>query len=143
MATITASKITDLGLTSSGTTAATGSGGDDFVNTGVEFIRVENTHASQTYTIKVKAQTTSYKHPTYGNLTKNHVYAAIANVSSGLGSNSVYIGPFKKGSFSNATNKVQVFYKQGSVLTDTAFDTATAIGTGTHLLKIEVLYLEN
>ena len=141
MATIAASKITDLGLASSPSTCATA--GDDFTNTGVEFIRIQNSHATQGYTVKVTAQTQAYKHPTYGNLTKDHVYAAIANVSSGLGSNNVYIGPFKQGSFSSATNKVQVFYKQGSVLTDTAFDGATAIGTGSHLLKIEVLYLEN
>jgi len=55
----------------------------------------------------------------------------------------VYIGPFKANSFNTVTNKVQVFYKDGSVLTDTAFDAADDIGSGAHLLKIEVLYLEN
>ena len=141
MATIAASKITDLGLAGSMTTCA--EGGDEFANTGIEFIRIQNSHATQGYTVKVKAQTQAYKHPTYGNLTKDHVYIALANVSSGLGSSSAYIGPFKQGSFSNATNKVQVFYKDGSVLSDTAFDAAANIGTGSHLLKIEVLYLEN
>jgi len=141
MATITASKITDLGLTSSGTTAATGSGGDDFVNTGIEFIRVENTHASQTYTIKVKAQTTSYKHPTYGNLVKKHVYKTVAHPGAS-GANSIFIGPFKPGSFNTATNKVQIYYKDGDHSTDAAFTGADDI-TGTVALKIEVLYLEN
>jgi len=137
MATLTASKITDLGLSST-LSDCTSAGGDEFVNTGIEFIRIQNTHASQTYTVKVKAQTQAYKHPTYGNLTKDHVYVIVPHAT-----NSAYIGPFKQGSFNNATNKVQVFYKDGSVLTDALFDDADDIGTGSHLLKIEVLYLEN
>ena len=75
MATISARKITDLGLASSLSTCATG--GDEFVNTGIEFIRIQNTHADDTYTVKIKAQTQAYKHPTYGNLTKDHIYIAV------------------------------------------------------------------
>ena len=141
MATISASKITDLGLSSSMTTCSTG--GDNFVNTGIEFIRVQNAHASQDYTVKVTVQSQSYKHPVYGNLTKNHVYKSIASVTSGLGSNSVIIGPFKQKAFNTSSNLVEVSYKQGTHTTDAAFNSATAIGSGAHLLKIEVLYLEN
>ncbi len=140
MATITAKKITDLGVSSSMSTCA--EGGDDFVNTGIEFIRVQNTHASQPYTVKVKAQRLAYKHPTYGSLIKENVYQAVVHPGS-TGANSVYIGPFKANSFNTVTNKVQVFYKDGSVLTDADFDAADDIGSGAHLLKIEVLYLEN
>ena len=86
MATITATKITESGIASSMTTCATGAGGDEFVNTGQEFIRV------------------------------------------------------KQGSFNNTSNKVKVFYKAGTGLTDAAFDALTDIA-GAHLLKIEVLYL--
>ena len=140
MATITAKKITDLGVANTMSTCA--EGGDDFVNTGIEFIRVQNTHASQTYTVKVKAQKQTCKHPIYGNLTKDHVYQAVAHPGA-TGANSIFIGPFKSGSFDTPNNKVQVFYKDGSVLTDTTFDAASDIGTGSHNLKIEVLYLEN
>ena len=50
MATIVASKIIEEGLTSSLATCT--AAGDDFVNTGIEFIRIQNTHASATYTVK-------------------------------------------------------------------------------------------
>ena len=140
MATLTASKITDLGLSST-LSDCTSAGGDEFVNTGIEFIRIQNTHASKTYTIKATAQTLNYKHPAYGNLTKPHVYITVAHPGS-TGCNSAYLGPFKQGSFNNASNKVQIFYKEGTLATDTAFDGGTNI-SGTHLLKIEVLYLDN
>ena len=141
MATITANKITDLGLSSSMTTCNTG--GDNFVNTGIEFIRVQNAHASQDYTVKVTVQSQSYKHPTYGNLTKDHIYKSVSSVTSGLGSNSILIGPFKQKPFNTSTNMVEVSYKNGTHTTDTAFNAASDIGSGAHLLKIEVLYLEN
>jgi|TARA_R110002124_G_scaffold90960_3_gene231808 hypothetical protein len=139
MATIAARKVTDLGLSS--VMASCAIGGDDFTNTGLEFIRIQNTHASKTYTIKATAQTLNYKHPAYGNLTKPHVYITVAHPGS-TGCNSAYLGPFKQGSFSNSNDKVQIFYKEGTLTTDTAFDAGTNI-SGAHLLKIEVLYLDN
>ena len=139
MATISAAKITESGITSSMTACATGSGGDEFVNTGQEFIRIQNTHASATYTVKVKVQKSTVQHPTYGSLTKGNVYQTIASPGSS-GANSLLLGPFKQGSFNNTSNKVQVFYKTGSGTTDTAFDALSDIA-GSHLLKIEVLYL--
>ena len=140
MATITAKKITDLGLASSLSTCT--AGGDDFTNTGIEFIRIQNTHASQTYTVKVKAQKRACKHPVYGNLTKDHVYVIVPHAT-----NSAYIGPFKSGSFDTPNNKVQISYAVlTSGVTDATFDAAALISTissGDHKLKIEVLYLEN
>ena len=139
MATIEAKKVSELGLSSSMTACA--AGGDDFTNTGIEFIRIQNTHGSKTYTVKLKAQTLSYKHPAYGSLTKSNGYVTIVHPGS-TGANSLYLGPFKQGSLSNSNNKVQVFYKEGTLATDAAFDGGTNI-SGTHLLKIEVLYLDN
>ena len=140
MATRDAQKITDLGHTSSMGDCETG--GDNFVNTGIEFIRIQNSHATQDYTVKVTAQSVSYKHPTYGNLKKEHIYKTVHSVTDGLGSNSVLIGPFKQKAFNTSTNMVEISYKVGD-LTDLTFSGGSDIGTGAHLLKIEVLYLEN
>ena len=130
MATLTARKIVEGGLAGSLSTAETG--GDEFTNTGIEFIRIRNDHASTTYTVRVTAQTTSIKHPTYGTVTKSNTDISVAP------SADAYIGPFVQGSWSDTNNKVQVTYR-----TTSTYATGSAIGTGSHLLKIEILYLEN
>ena len=68
MGTITARKITEAGLAESLTGAATG--GDEFLDTGIEFLHIVNDHASVGYTISITAQTTSVRHPNYCVLTK-------------------------------------------------------------------------
>ena len=140
MATITAGKIIEAGLTSSLNTCT--SGGDEFTNTGVEFIRIQNTHASATHTVKIAASGVSnVKHPQYGTLTKGNIYKAVAPAT-----NSAYIGPFKQGAFNDSSEKVQITYGTGTGTTDTTFNALNAISTissGAHLLKIEVLYLDN
>ena len=140
MATITANKIIESGSTSSLSDCT--SGGDDFTNTGVEFIRIQNTHATQTHTVKIAASgLTSIKHPQYGTLAKENIYVAVAHAT-----NSAYIGPFKQGAFNDSNEKVQITYKTGTATTDVAFNAAAAISTissGVHKLKIEVLYLDN
>ena len=137
MATITALKIIETGLTSSLTTCA--AGGDDFANTGLEFIRVQNTHASATYTVKVEASgLASVIHPQYGVLEKGNVYKTVAPST-----NSAYIGPFKQGAFNDSNEKVQVTYKTGTGTTDATFNALSTTLAGAHLLKIEVLYLDN
>ena len=129
MATITPKKITEEGV-ATGTSpalAAASTGGDEFTNTGVEFIRVRNDHADAGYTVTITAQTTSYSFPRHGKLTKaNTVIAIGANTS-------VFIGPFKPTVWNDANGKVQITYKLTS--------DNSAI-TGSHLLKTEVLYLE-
>ncbi len=130
MATLDARKIVETGLASSLSTATTG--GDEFTNTGVEFIRIRNDHASTTYTVRVTAQTTSIKHPTYGSVTKSNTDTTVAPAGE------AYIGPFKQGSWSDTNNKVQVSYR-----TTSTYASGSAIGTGSHLLQIEILYLEN
>ena len=127
MATITAVKIIEDGLTSSLATCSTG--GDEFLNSGIEFIRISNGHASATYTVTVTAQTTSYINPIYGKLTKSD--ASIA-VSAGA---SAFLGPFKQKPWNDSDNKVQLTYILGT-------SGSTAI-SGSHLLKVEVLYLDN
>ena len=67
MATLTATKITEAGVTP--TVSGCSTGGDEFVNTGVEFVRIQNYHATATYSIKIESQTTTYKHPQYRDLT--------------------------------------------------------------------------
>ena len=130
MATLTARKIVEGGLAGSLSTAATG--GDEFTNTGIEFIRIRNDHAATTYTVRITAQTTSIKHPTYGTVTKSNTDVTVAP------SADAYIGPFVQGSWSDTNNKVQVLYK-----TTSTYSSGSAIGSGSHLLKIEILYLEN
>ena len=125
MALITPIKITEEAVAGSLNTSA--AGGDEFVNSGVEFIRISNGHASAQYTVTITAQTTTYSFPRHGKLTK-------PNTTINIGAaNSVFIGPFKPTVWSDADGKVQITYKLTS--------NNSAI-TGTHLLKTEVLYLE-
>ena len=130
MATIAARKIVEGGLAGSLSTAATG--GDEFTNTGIEFIRIRNDHASTAYTVRVTAQTTSIKHPTYGTVTKSNTDVTVAAGAD------AYIGPFVQGSWNDTNNKVQISYR-----TTSTYATGSAIGGGAHLLKLERLYLEN
>ncbi len=130
MATLTARKIVEGGLAGSLSTAVTG--GDEFTNTGIEFIRIRNDHASVTYTVRVTAQTTSIKHPTYGTVTKSNTDVTVAAGAD------AYIGPFVQGSWNDTNNKVQISYR-----TTSTYATGSAIGGGAHLLKLEILYLEN
>jgi len=130
MATLSAKKIVEGGLASSLITASTG--GDEFTNTGIEFVRIRNDHASTAYTVRITAQTTSIKHPTYGTVTKSNTDVTVAAGAD------AYIGPFVQGSWNDTNNKVQISYR-----TTSTYATGSAIGGGAHLLKLEILYLEN
>ena len=129
MALITPKKITEEGvLTSTAPALASSSaGGDDFINTGVEFVRVENKHADATYTVTIVAQTTTYSFPRHGKLTKANT---VINVGPDT---SLFLGPFKPTVWNDTNGKVQLTYKLTS-------NSSTI--TGAHLLKTEVLYLE-
>ena len=130
MATLTARKIVEGGLAGSLSTATTG--GDEFNNTGVEFIRIRNDHAPTTYTVRITAQTTSIKHPVYGTVSKSNTDVAVRAGAD------AYIGPFKQGVWNDTNNKVQITYRTGST-----YASGSAIGGGAHNLKLEILYLEN
>jgi len=126
MATIAALKVTELATTA--VKAVCAAAGDNFLNSGIEFIRINNNHASATYTVTVTAQTTTYSFPRHGILTKANTTKAIAAGGSAL------IGPFKTTVWNDGNGKVQVTYILGTSGT-------TAI-SGSHLLTIETLYLE-
>ena len=103
MATLQANKIIEGGLTSS--TIACTTAGDDFVNSGIEFLKFVNTDAT-TYTITIAAQTTNVVHQNFGNLTKSNITKTIAqNVT-------VLMGPFKQNAFNDTNNKVQITYSE-------------------------------
>jgi len=126
MAVITPIKITEEAISAPVVTCA--AGGDNFPNTGIEFIRINNKHASATYTVTAIAQTTTYSFPRHGKLTKSNTVKSITAGTSAV------IGPFKTTVWNDANGKVQITYILGTSGT-------TAI-SGSHLLTIEVLYLE-
>ena len=128
MANIGPYKIIEAGL-DSGLASCTSSG-DEFENSGIEFIRIANTHATQAYNVTVVAQSTSLKHSGYGTLSKANV---VKQVNAGQ---SIYLGPFKQRAFNDSNERVQITY-----LT-TGGAAISTISSGSHGLKIEVLYLE-
>ena len=129
MANITPTEVKESGTTSSLSTCT--SAGDEFTNSGVEFLRVENTHASVAYNVTVTAQTTTVDHHSFGVLTKANV---VKNITAGQ---SIFLGPFKQRAFDDADGKVQITYTVAS--NGAAIST---ISSGSHGLKIEVLYLK-
>tara|TARA_R100001198_G_C5190381_1_gene183295 strand:- start:541 stop:954 length:414 start_codon:yes stop_codon:yes gene_type:complete len=135
MATLVPYKITESGLSS--TTTTCDAGGDDFINTGIEFIRIQNRHASATYTVKVAVNPAAVKHPQYGSLAKNNVYKTISGGSDA----SIFLGPFKQKGFNDSNQKINISYGTGSATSDSGFDGLSAIA-GAHLLTVEVLYLD-
>ena len=130
MGTITARKITEAGLAESLTGAATG--GDEFLDTGIEFLHIVNDHASVGYTISITAQTTSVRHPNYGVLTKAN---QTIDVAAGA---EAFMGPFRQNSFNDTNSKVQITY----TVTSSGGALSTIGDAATHKLKIEVLHLE-
>ena len=129
MPTLTINKISELGLTSSLESCDTG--GDEFLNSGIEFLQVNNSHASQAYNVTITAQSVSFTHATYGIVTKSDV---VKTVSAGQ---IAYIGPFKQRAFNDTDQKVQITY-----LTTGGAALSTIGGASTHKLKIETLYLD-
>ena len=88
-------------------------------STGIEFLHIQNGHASASYNITVTAQVTNIHHQQFGSVTKSNVVKAVA------AGQDAYIGPFKQSAFNDANNKVQITYS--------AVDA---------LLKVSVLYLD-
>ena len=140
MATLTAVKITEAGVDDSSSTTAA-NGGDEFVNTGIEFLKVQNFDSSTTYTVRVEVQTASILNQTYGVLTKSSQDKSLAATgeaaTEGEPDKCIYMGPFKQGAFNDRNNKVQIKYSTG-----TSYNASNAIG-GSAKLKVQVLYLEN
>ena len=101
MATLTAQKITDSGATAA--MASASSAGDEFVNTGLEFLFVQNAH-SGSHTITVTAQVTNIHHQQFGTVVKENI---VKVVTAGA---EAFIGPFKQSAFNDSNNKVQITY---------------------------------
>ena len=129
MPTLTINKISELGLTSSLESCDTG--GDEFLNSGIEFLKVDNSHASQAYSVTITAQSAAFTHSAYGAVTKSDV---VKTVSAGQ---VAYIGPFKQRAFNDADQKVQITY-----LTTGGAALSTIGVAAVHKLKIETLYLD-
>lgn len=102
MANLTAQKITDIGKVAS--MAATNASGDEFLNTGLEFLFFQNAHASNSYDVTVTAQVTNIHHQNFGTVVKENI---VKTVVAGA---EVFIGPFKQAAFNDSNNKVQITY---------------------------------
>ena len=129
MPTLTINKISESGLTSSLESCDTG--GDEFKNSGIEFLRVDNSHASQAYNVTITAQSVNFTHSAYGAVTKSNI---VKQVNAG---NTAYIGPFKQRAFNDANQKVQITY-----LTTGGAALSTIGVAAVHKLKIETLFLD-
>ena len=131
MATFIPRKITETGVSESLTDCNTG--GDNFYNSGTEFIKIVNDHASNHYKITFTPDTTSVKTTMHGTMTKS---ATVIQVDNG---EEAIVGPFKPNIWNDTNNKVGVTYGHG---TGSGSSEDTAIGTGSHALKAEVLFLD-
>lgn len=129
MALLTINKVLETGLTSNLESCDTN--GDEFLNSGIEFLMVSNSHASQAYNITISAQSTSFTHATYGSVTKANV---VKTVSAGQ---VAFLGPFKQRAFDDSDRKVQITY-----LTTGGAALSTIGIAAVHKLKIEALFLD-
>jgi hypothetical protein len=129
MGNLSINRILEAGTTSS--LASCSTGGDSFLNSGIEFLRVENLHATQAYNVTVTTQVTTVTSLGYGTVTKSSV---VKQVSAG---NTAYIGPFKQKAFNDSEEQVQLTY-----LTTGGAALSTIGVASVHKLKVEVLYLD-
>ena len=102
MATFTAQKITDTGKVA--TMSSANAGGDEFLNTGLEFLFFQNAHGSNSYDVTITAQVTNIHHQNFGTVTKENIVKTVASGAE------VFIGPFKQAAFNDSNNKVQISY---------------------------------
>ena len=128
MANFQARKITELSLVEIMSDCSTG--GDSFVNSGVEFLRLFNSHASAHYNITITPHIASVSTSLHGTTTKA---ATVITLEDG---ETAYVGPFKQGVWSNNEGKVSLTY-----LT-TGGAAISTISSGAHALKAELLYLD-
>jgi hypothetical protein len=115
MATLTAQKITDVGIAE--TLVAATAGGDEFINSGVEVVHIQN-DSGVSLNVTITAQVTHIHHQQFGTVTKSNIVKAVA------ADESAFIGPFKQSAFNDANQKVQITY------------------SGVGSLKVSVLYLD-
>ena len=102
MATLSAQKITDTGTLAAVVSA--NAAGDEFLNTGLEFLFFQNEHASASYDVTITAQVTNIHHQNFGTVVKENI---VKTITAGA---EVFIGPFKQAAFNDANHKVQITY---------------------------------
>jgi len=108
MATIVSQNITEAGLNPT-MSAVTGSG-DQFSNTGNEFLLITN-GSGESLLVTITAQTTTVEDRRMGELTKANSTITIANGASGL------IGYFQIAAYSDSDGYVQITYSASSSVT--------------------------
>ena len=125
MADLTPLKVDELGTGSISFTTLThgsaGHGGDEFTNTGKEFV-VFKGHATVGGDVTFTAQVTNVRHPSYGNTTKANLSIAVDAAEV------VVVGPFKPSAFNDTDNKVKM---------------TTVMASGTAPLSAKVCYLDD
>ena len=126
-----ARKIIETGLSESLTNCNTG--GDSFYNSGVEFVKIVNDHASDDYKVTFTPSKTAIKTTIHGSSTKSSTVVTVSN------GEEAYAGPFKQNVWNNDSDQISITYGHAS---GSGSSEDTAIGSGSHLLKIEVLYLD-
>ena len=115
MATLTSQKIDELGTGAiTFTTMTGGASGDEFINTGKDFIMLKG-HATVAATVTFIVTITNVRHPNYGNTSKSNVVIALAATATHL------VGPFKLNAFNDSDSKVKITTVMAS---GTAFPTA-------------------
>ena len=102
MATLTPQKVIDSGTVV--TLASAAANGDEFTNSGVEFIHIQNGHASAARVVTITAQVTNVHHQQFGTVTKSNVAKVVA------AGQDAFLGPFKQRAFNDQNNKVQITY---------------------------------
>tara|TARA_R110002020_G_scaffold159525_7_gene343426 strand:- start:439 stop:807 length:369 start_codon:yes stop_codon:yes gene_type:complete len=108
MATIASQNITEAGL--SPTMSDAGGDGDQFENTGAEFLLITNTSGGS-IVVTITAQTTTVEDRRMGELTKANSTITIANGASGL------IGYFQIAAYSDTDGYVQITYSETEEVT--------------------------
>jgi hypothetical protein len=107
------------------------SGGDNFYNSGTEFIKFVNDHASAHYDIVLTPSSTKVVTSVHGSSTKSATTIALQD------GEEAYVGPFKQGVWSGGDNKVSITYNVTG-----GTDAISTISSGVHALKAELLFLD-
>jgi len=107
MATLTRQEVTESGLLA--TYSAASGGGDDFINTGVEWIHIKNASGGN-ITVTVTAQNTDASNVPFGDLTKSSAVVVVDLATE------QFIGPFPPNAF-NLAGSVQITYSGVTSLT--------------------------
>ena len=129
MATFSARKLSETSIMEQLTDC--NSSGDNFYNSGIEFIKFVNDHASAHYTITITPNVTSVTTSLHGTMTKA---ATTINIEDG---EEAYVGPFKPSVWNDSSNKINITYNVTG-----GTDAISTISSGTHALKAELLFLD-